>query len=159
MLRIGEGYDVHRLAVGGPLRLGCVDLAAEVSAVGHSDGDAVAHAACDALLGALALGDIGTHFPPSDDCWKGQRSTMFLRSVAAMLAERDAHVINLDITVVLERPKLADHIVSMRSAVAEALGLDIDAVSIKAKTAEGMGAVGEGAAVEAHAIALVDIAD
>ncbi len=159
MLRIGEGYDIHRLVQGGPLRLACVDIPADCSAIGHSDADAVAHAVCDALLGALALGDMGTYFPSADQKWKGVCSGEFLCAVARQLAARHAEVVNVDITVVLERPRLREHISAMREAVARPLGIAGDAVSIKAKTAEGLGAVGEGRAIEARAVALILIAD
>ncbi len=159
MLRIGEGYDIHRLAAGRPLMLGCLEVPAQAGAVGHSDGDALAHAVCDALLGAIGAGDIGAHFPPSDPRWQGTASRVFLEHAARLLAERGARVLNVDATVILERPRLAPYLAGMRAALAQALGLEADRVSIKAKTAEGIGAVGEGNAVEARAVVLVELID
>ncbi len=159
MLRIGEGWDSHRLVEGRALRIACVEIPFERGSLGHSDGDAAAHAACDALLGALALGDIGSHFPPGDPRWEGVDSRVFLAKVVSMLADRHANLVNIDITVIVESPRLAPFICDMRAAMAEALGCDVERVSIKAKSAEGLGAVGEGAAIEARAVALVHVAE
>lgn len=159
MLRIGEGYDIHRLVQGGPLRLACVDVACDRSAEGHSDADAAAHAVCDALLGAMALGDIGSYFPSSDQRWRGVSSQEFLRRVAAQLAARRVRIVNVDVTIILQQPRLREYIAAMREAVAAVLGLSDGAISIKAKTAEGLGDVGEGRAVEARAVALVSVPD
>lgn len=156
MLRIGEGYDIHRLSPGGPLMLGCVEVAAEFGAVGHSDGDVLAHAVCDAIFGALGTGDIGQHFPPNDDRWAGVRSHVFLEAAAQELAEHGFRIVNLDCTVILERPKLAPVMGAIRSAIATAVGCDVSQVSVKAKTAEGLGAVGEGSALEARAVVLLE---
>ncbi len=153
---IGYGYDIHRLQAGETLVLGGVTIPSEKGTVAHSDGDVVLHAICDALLGAAALGDIGKHFPDSDPQWKGQASSEFVRRVAAMLRERHIKVINVDSTVVLERPKLAPHISAMRTCIAEALGIERSHVSVKATTNEGLDAVGRGEAVAAHAVAQVD---
>lgn len=155
MNRIGQGYDIHRLQTGGPLRLGCTDVPADVAAVGHSDGDVLAHAICDALLGALGAGDIGQHFPPTDQRWRGADSRTFLAEAAAMVAAAGYRIVNVDATVVLESPKLAPHRDAIRSALAVALGCEVAAISVKAKTNEGLGPVGEGAAVSASAVVLL----
>jgi 2-C-methyl-D-erythritol 2,4-cyclodiphosphate synthase len=157
MLRIGEGYDIHRLVPGRPLMLGLTEIPSEAGALAHSDGDALAHAVCDALLGAMAAGDIGTHFPPSDPRWKGAESRVFLEHAARLLSERGGVLLNVDATVILEKPRLAPHLAGMRAALARALGVEAERVSIKAKTAEGIGAVGEGAAVEARAVVLIEL--
>lgn len=157
--RIGEGYDIHRLAAGRPMRLGCVEIPCEFGPLGHSDGDVLAHAVCDAVLGAIALGDIGAHFPPQDPRWRDADSRRFIVRAVELARENDACVVNVDATVVLERPKLAPYIPEMRRVLAEILGCSPSAVSVKAKTAEGLGAVGEGKAIEARAIVLVRIGD
>lgn len=159
MLRIGEGYDVHALVEGRELVLCGVRIDGARGPEGHSDGDALAHAICDALLGAAALGDIGRHFPPGDERFKGSPSRMFLERVVELLAEQGYRVANVDATVVLERPRLSPHIHAIRTSLAEALGCPVDSVSVKAKTAEKMGPVGEGKAIEARAIALVERRD
>lgn len=159
MNRIGEGYDIHRLSAGGPLRLGCCDIPAKVGAVGHSDGDALAHAVCDALLGAVGAGDIGQHFPPGDERWAGADSRVFLAEAVRIVAGAGYVLVNVDATVGLESPKLAPHREAMILALADALGCGRDCVSVKAKTGEGMGPVGEGAAVEARAVVLLARAD
>ena len=156
MLRVGEGYDVHRLVEGRPFRLGLIEIDHDRGPLGHSDGDAVAHALCDALFGAAALGDIGTHFSPRDERWKDADSAAFVRAAAAMLDEHGWTVVNVDITVVTERPRLAPHIASMRAALAAALGCDVERVSVKAKTAEGLGEIGRNEAIEARCVALVE---
>ncbi len=158
MLRIGEGYDVHTLVDGRPLRLACVEVPAGRGSLGHSDGDAAAHAVCDAILGAMALGDMGAHFPSSEQRWKDADSSVFLREVAAMLAGRGGRLVNLDLTVVLEEPRLSPHLQAMREALAAALGCDLGAVSVKAKSSDGVGPVGRGDAVEARAVVLVEVA-
>jgi len=159
MLRIGEGYDIHELEAGRSLMIGCVEVPAPVGAIGHSDGDVLAHAICDSILGALAAGDIGRHFPPGDERWRGVPSRRFLERVAEMLAARKGTLVNVDATVVLESPRLAPFIEGMRVAMAKALGCDFSRISIKAKTAEGCGWIGEGRAIEARAVALVDLPD
>jgi 2-C-methyl-D-erythritol 4-phosphate cytidylyltransferase/2-C-methyl-D-erythritol 2,4-cyclodiphosphate synthase len=153
--RAGTGYDLHRLVPGRPLTIGGVVVPAELGALAHSDGDVVCHAVTDAILGAAGLGDIGRHFPDSDPRWKGVSSLDLLARVAAMLAEEGLELGNVDATVILERPKIRDYIEPMRRAVAAALGIDWDRVSIKGKTNEGVDAVGRGEAIAAHAIALV----
>ncbi|SRR5579871_859966 len=156
MSRIGIGYDSHRLVMGRPLIIGLVHVAFDYGPEGHSDGDVVAHALTDALLGAAALGDIGRHFPNNDPRWKDADSRLFLTHAVELLKHAGFRPVNVDAVVVLERPKLAPHILTMRQALADALGLPLDAVSVKAKTAEGLGAVGEGRAIEAHAVAMIE---
>lgn len=155
MYRIGEGFDLHRLEAGRKLRIGCVDVPAPFGSVAHSDGDVLAHAIVDALLGAIGEGDIGRHFPPDDPKWKGADSRVFLAEAARRVAARGGRLANVDSTVILESPKLAPHIPSMCIELARALGCEPSAVSVKAKSAEGVGAVGEGSAVEARAVVLV----
>jgi 2-C-methyl-D-erythritol 4-phosphate cytidylyltransferase/2-C-methyl-D-erythritol 2,4-cyclodiphosphate synthase len=153
--RAGTGYDLHRLVAGRPLVLGGVTIPSDRGALGHSDADVVCHAATDAILGAACLGDIGRHFPDSKAEWKGASSLGFLSRAAAMVAEHGYEVGNVDVTVILEAPKIRDYIEAMRTAVASALGIDPARVSIKAKTNEGVDAIGRGEAIAAHAIAMV----
>ena len=157
-LRIGNGYDVHALAQGLPMWLGGVRIPSETGFVAHSDGDVAIHAVCDALLGALALGDIGHLFPDTSDEWKGIDSKILLGKVVAVIQERGFRVGNVDVTIALQRPKLAPHIVSMRETLAPILGVSIDAVSVKATTTErlGFGGRGEGCEVWASAIVIKD---
>jgi len=157
MLRIGQGYDIHRLVAGRPLRLGCVEVPFELGSLGHSDGDAAAHALCDALLGAAGLGDMGVFFPSSDASWKGVDSGVFLREVAQKLASLGAVLVSADVTVVIEKPRLLPHLAAMRAAMAAALGIEVGLLSVKAKSNDGVGPVGEGAAVMALAVALVEV--
>lgn len=159
MNRIGEGYDIHRLRPGGPLRLGCFDVPADVEAVGHSDGDTLAHAVCDALLGAVGAGDIGLHFPPGDERWAGADSRVFLTEAVRLVADAGYLIVNIDATVGLEAPKLSPHRDAIRAALARALGCDVACVSVKAKTAEGLGPIGEGAAIESRAVVLLAARD
>jgi 2-C-methyl-D-erythritol 2,4-cyclodiphosphate synthase len=159
MQRIGTGYDIHRLAAGRRFVLGGVELPADRGPLGHSDGDALLHALIDALLGAAALGDIGGHFPPSDPAWQDADSRELAARVAAEVRAAGWALINVDATVILESPRLAPRIAAMRQAVATALGIDVTRVSIKAKSNEGLDAVGEGRAVAAHAIALIERPD
>jgi len=156
MLRIGEGYDIHRLAVPGPLRLGCVDIEYAKGVVGHSDGDALAHAICDALLGALSLGDMGRWFPSSDERWSNVDSIIFLRRVAELVGENGARIVNIDSTVILEQPRLGPFLAPMRAALSQALGCELERISVKAKSADGLGPIGSGEAVSAHAITLLE---
>ncbi|HET7618701.1 MAG TPA: 2-C-methyl-D-erythritol 4-phosphate cytidylyltransferase [Vicinamibacterales bacterium] len=152
--RVGTGYDLHRLVEGRPLILGGVTIPSERGAMGHSDADVVCHAATDAILGAAGLGDIGRHFPDTDPAWKGASSLALLAEAAKMVRER--HTIeNVDVTVVLERPKIGAHLAAMRAGVAGALGIDPARVSIKGKTNEGLDAVGRGEAIAAHAVAML----
>ncbi len=153
--RAGTGYDLHRLVEGRPLVLGGVTIPSDRGALGYSDADVVCHAITDAVLGAASLGDIGRHFPDTDPRWKGASSVDLLRRAVAMLAEAGLQVGNVDVTVILERPKIKDHVDAMRASVAGTLGIDVSRVSIKGKTNEGVDAVGRGEAIAAHAIALV----
>jgi 2-C-methyl-D-erythritol 2,4-cyclodiphosphate synthase len=155
MVRVGFGYDVHQLVEGRELWLGGVLIPHTVGALGHSDADVLLHAVCDALLGAVALGDIGRHFPDTDVRWKGADSKLLLKAVVAMLVERGWRVGNVDATLVLEKPKILPHVPAMRSIMAPLLGVPEDAVSIKATTNEKMGFVGRQEGVCAHAVALV----
>ena len=154
-IRIGHGFDVHAFGDGDHLMLGGVRVPHERGVVAHSDGDVVIHALCDALLGALALGDIGRHFPPSDPQWKGADSRAFLRHCSALVRERGWMLGNADITVVCERPKVGPHAEAMRAALAEDLGVAIDAVSVKATTTETLGFTGRGEGIAAQAVALL----
>ena len=153
--RIGNGYDVHALAPGLPMWLGGVQIPSETGFVAHSDGDVAIHALCDALLGCLALGDIGHLFPDTSDEWKGIDSKILLGKVVAVIQERGFRVGNVDVTIALQRPKLAPHIVSMRETLAPILGVSIDAVSVKATTTERLGFVGRGEGCEVWASAIV----
>ena len=154
-LRIGFGNDVHRLAAGRKLILGGVRIPFGKGPVGHSDGDALAHALCDALLGAAALGDIGRHFPDTSPRWRGASSLEFLRRVRQQLEAGSYTIVNLDSTVEIERPRLAPFIDRMRRKTARALGIRPEQISIKAKSGEGLGEVGTGGAVRASAVALI----
>ena len=149
---MGQGWDVHRLAAGRPLILGGITIPAEFGLEGHSDADVLSHAITDALLGAAALGDIGMHFPDTDPRWKGVDSLHFLRHARDLAAQKGYRIVNIDSTVILERPKLKDFRQSIRQKLAETLGLDIDQVSVKFKTAEKVGPVGEGRSAEAQAL-------
>jgi 2-C-methyl-D-erythritol 4-phosphate cytidylyltransferase / 2-C-methyl-D-erythritol 2,4-cyclodiphosphate synthase len=153
--RAGTGYDLHRLVAGRPLILGGVTIPSERGALGHSDADVVCHSLTDAMLGAAGLGDIGRHFPDSDPRWKDAHSIDLLRHVAGLVAGEGFVVGNVDVTVILESPKIRDHVDAMRAAVAAAIGIDVARVSIKGKTNEGVDAVGRGEAIAAHAIALI----
>ena len=155
MLRVGFGSDIHRLAEGRPLILGGVTIDSDLGAEGHSDADALTHAVTDALLGALALGDIGTHFPNNDERWKNAESFVFLRYALGLVKQRGFSVVNVDSTIHLERPKLRDYIERMQEGIADALEVESSAISIKAKTGEAVDAVGEGRAVRADAIVLL----
>jgi 2-C-methyl-D-erythritol 2,4-cyclodiphosphate synthase len=150
--RFGQGWDVHRIAPGRPLILGGVTIPCEFGFEGHSDADVLSHAITDAILGALALGDIGVHFPDSDPRWKGCDSLVFLRHARDLARERGFALVNVDSTVILERPKLKDYRMAIRQKLADALDLDIDRVSVKFKTAEKVGPVGEGRSAEAQAV-------
>lgn len=153
--RIGIGNDVHRLVADRKLILGGVEIPFDQGAEGHSDGDALAHAICDALLGAAALGDIGQHFPDTLPKWHNASSLGFLRHVQGLLARLDCSILNVDATVGLERPKLARHIPLMRKQIADALGIKPSQVSVKAKSGEGLDSVGRGEAVRADAVAMI----
>ena len=155
-MRIGHGYDIHRLVAGRPLVLGGVVVPSDVGLAGHSDADVLTHAVIDALLGAAALGDIGAHFPDTDEAWRGADSLDLLRTVVERLGAAGFRISNVDATVVLERPKLRDHIDTMRAGLAAAMSVDVGRVSVKATTGEGMGFVGTGEGAAAHAVALVE---
>lgn len=150
--RTGIGWDVHRLVSGRPLILGGVSVPSECGLEGHSDADVLAHALTDAVLGAAALGDIGQHFPDSDPQWEGADSLGFLRRALELVRQRGYRVVNADATVILERPKLKDYRRAIRDSLAGALELPVERVSVKFKTAERLGPVGEGQAAEAQAV-------
>jgi len=154
-LRTGFGNDLHRLTAGRKLVLGGVHVPFAKGPAGHSDGDALAHAICDALLGAAALGDIGRHFPNTSPKWRGVSSLVFLQHVRDLLQDAGYEIVNVDATVGLERPKLSPYIPRMQKRLAQALGLNTGQVSVKAKTGEGVDALGRGEAVRADAVALV----
>jgi 2-C-methyl-D-erythritol 2,4-cyclodiphosphate synthase len=156
MTRSGIGYDLHRLVEGRKLLIGGVEIPFEKGSQGHSDGDVLSHAICDALLGAAGLGDIGTHFPDTDAKWKGASSLLFLEHVARLLAGRRMQIVHIDAVVICERPKLGSHFPAMRAALAKSLGLAGDQISLKAKTNEGVDAIGRGEAIAAHAIATLE---
>jgi 2-C-methyl-D-erythritol 2,4-cyclodiphosphate synthase len=153
--RIGQGFDVHAFGDGDHVMLGGVRVPHARGIVAHSDGDVALHALCDAMLGALALGDIGTHFPPSDARWKGADSRAFVRHCDALLRERGWRVGNADITVICERPKIGPHARAMREAIAADLGIDIDDISVKATTTETLGFAGRGEGIAAQAVCLL----
>lgn len=151
--RTGIGWDSHRIAAGRPLILGGVHIASEFGLEGHSDADVLAHAITDAILGAAALGDIGMHFPDTDERWKGADSMKLLAHALKLAEEHDFALVNIDSTVILERPKLKDYRMAIRERLAAVLHLDLDRVSVKFKTAEKVGPVGEGRSAEAQAVA------
>ena len=155
-MRIGHGYDVHRLVAGRKLILGGVELPFEKGLLGHSDADVLTHAVMDALLGAAALGDIGRLFPDNDTAYEGADSLVLLRRVTETLAEHGCRIGNVDATVLAQRPKLAPHIPAMREKLAVAMGISADQVSVKATTEEGLGFTGAGEGIAAHAVALIE---
>ncbi len=154
-LRIGYGNDIHRLVEGRPLIIGGISVESDIGADGHSDADVLLHAITDAVLGALALGDIGSHFPNSDERWRGAESSKFLAYAAGLIREQGYRIENIDSTVSLERPKLSLYIHDMREGIAAAAGIDLEQVSVKAKTGEGVDAIGESKAIRADAVVLV----
>ncbi len=156
MTRSGIGYDLHRLAEGRKLILGGIEVPFEKGPVGHSDGDALAHAICDALLGAAGLGDIGTHFPDTDPKWKGASSLVFLETIRKLLDQRRLRIAHIDAIVIAERPKLGPHFPAMREALGKALGVEPARINLKAKTHEGVGEIGRGEALAAQAIATLE---
>jgi 2-C-methyl-D-erythritol 2,4-cyclodiphosphate synthase len=156
MFRIGIGTDTHRLVAGRPLVLGGVRVAAERGADGHSDADSLSHAVADAILGAICEGDLGVHFPDSDPQWRSADSLDLLSRVMWLVRERNLHVVNVDATVLLEAPKLRTYIDAMRENIAGVLGVEVGCVSVKAKTGEGLDAVGQGLAVTAQAVVLME---
>jgi 2-C-methyl-D-erythritol 2,4-cyclodiphosphate synthase len=155
-MRVGHGFDAHRLVEGRKLVLGGVEIAHETGALGHSDADVLAHAISDALLGAAALGDLGGHFPDTDDRWKNADSMELLGHCAAEVHREGYRIENIDATIVVQRPKLAPHIVQMRQKIAGRLGLSLTQVSVKAKSSEGMGYTGDGSGIAAYAVALLE---
>lgn len=155
-VRIGQGWDVHRIESGRPLILGGVTIPAEFGLAGHSDADILSHAVTDAILGAIAAGDIGMHFPDTDPRWKGAGSLVFLKHACDLAAQAGFRIVNVDSTVILERPKLKDFRTSIRQSLATAMEIDAACVSVKFKTAEGVGPVGEGRSAEAQAVVLLE---
>jgi 2-C-methyl-D-erythritol 2,4-cyclodiphosphate synthase len=153
--RSGIGYDLHRLVEGRPLIIGGVTIPFAKGAQGHSDADVACHAATDAILGAVCLGDIGRHFPDTDPRWKGASSIELLRQAAGMVREAGFEIVNVDVVVVLERPKIAPHLQAIREGLASAMAIPVDGISVKGKTNEGVDAVGRGEAIAAHAVAMV----
>ena len=151
-IRTGLGWDAHRLAAGRPLILGGVTVPSDLGLEGHSDADVLSHAITDAILGAAALGDIGMHFPDSDPRWKGANSLVFLRHAKELAAQRGYRIVNVDATIVLERPKLKEYRQAIRERIAETLELETDRVSVKFKTAEQVGPVGERRSAESQAL-------
>jgi len=151
--RVGIGYDLHRLEAGRKLVIGGIEVPFDKGPVGHSDGDVLAHALCDALLGAAGLGDIGTHFPDSDPKWKGANSLLFLENVRKLLTDKRLKIEHVDAVVILERPKLGPHFPKMREALAKSLGVSAEMIHLKAKTNEGVDAVGRGEAIACHVAA------
>jgi 2-C-methyl-D-erythritol 2,4-cyclodiphosphate synthase len=155
--RTGIGYDLHRLAEGRPLIVGGVTVPFEKGPVGHSDGDVLAHAMCDALFGAAGLGDIGSHFPDSDPKWKGANSLLFLEHARKLLDEKQLKIEHIDAVVILERPKLGPHFPKMREALAKSLDVTLGRIHLKAKTNEGVDAIGRGEAIAAYVVATLTI--
>ena len=155
-MRVGHGYDVHRLVEDRKLIIGGVEIPYEKGLLGHSDADVLTHAVMDALLGAAALGDIGKHFPDTDQKYKGADSIKLLEHVAALLDEKGFYTENIDCTIIAQRPKLAPYIPLMKQRLAEAAGLDADCVNVKATTEEKLGFTGEGLGIACHAVALIE---
>lgn len=155
-MRIGHGYDVHAFAEGRRLILGGVDVPHTKGLMGHSDADVLTHAVCDALLGAAALGDIGKHFPDTDSTYKGINSILLLKKVSDLLNSRGYRIVNTDSTIIAQRPKLAPYIEQMRQCLADAMGVDISAVSVKATTEEHLGFTGREEGISAHTVCLIE---
>lgn len=155
-MRIGHGYDVHRLVEGRKLIMGGVDIPWEKGLLGHSDADVLLHAIADAMLGALAMGDIGKHFPDTDPAFKGADSMKLLAHVVWLLQERGYQVGNLDATIIAQRPKMAPHIQTMRENIARVCGVEVDQINVKATTEEGLGFTGTGEGISAHAVVLME---
>ncbi len=156
-MRVGFGYDVHRFVSGRPLVLGGVEIPYLLGLQGHSDADVLLHAICDALLGAIAAGDIGRHFPDTDPQYRGIKSTLLLKEVAALVAEKGFRIMNVDSTIVAQKPRLADAIPRMVEEVARTLEIEAERVNVKATTTEGLGFAGRGEGIAAYAVALVDV--
>lgn len=156
MVRIGHGYDVHRLTEGRKCIIGGVDIPYDKGLLGHSDADVLLHALSDALLGAAALGDIGKHFPDTDPAYKGISSMVLLSRVYSLLQSKGYSVVNADITVIAQAPKLAPHIPAIRENIASCLGTDVDRINVKATTEEGLGFTGSGEGIACHAVCLIE---
>ncbi len=157
MTRVGFGFDLHPLRRGRPLVLGGVTIPAEAGLDGHSDADVLAHAVGEAMLGALALGDLGRHFPDTDPRWRGVSSLTLLARVADLIGTRGGRLVNVDATVLAQAPRLAPHLAEMAKRLADALGLAVEAVSVKAKSPEGLGLVGRGEGIAAMAVVAVEV--
>jgi len=155
-MRVGHGFDVHRLVAGRKLVIGGVEIAHEKGLLGHSDADVLLHAICDALLGAAAMGDIGKHFPDDDERYKGIDSRELLREVCRLIAERGRRVVNVDATIIAEAPRMAPHIPKMVANIASDLAIEPHDVNVKATTTEGLGFTGQGEGIAAHAVCLVE---
>ena len=155
-MRVGHGYDVHRLVEGRKLILGGVEIPWEKGLFGHSDADVLLHALMDAMLGAAALGDIGQHFPDSDERYAGADSLQLLAEASRLLTEAGYRLVNADCTILAQRPKLMPHVPAMRANIARVLGVEPDAVSVKATTEEGLGFTGDGSGIAAHAVVLIE---
>ncbi len=153
MIRSGIGYDLHRLEPGRKLILGGVEVPFDRGPVGHSDGDVLSHGICDALLGAAGLGDIGTHFPDTDPQWKGASSLLFLERTKKLIGEKGLTISHIDAVVITEKPKLGPHFPAMRKKLAATLGIEESQINLKAKTNEGVDAIGRGEAIAAYAVA------
>lgn len=158
-MRVGIGYDSHRFGADRPLILGGVRVPHPQGLTGHSDADVIAHAVTDAVLGAAAMGDIGTHFPPDDEEWRGADSIELLRSATEIVSGRNYQVVNIDVTVICEAPRIGPHATAMRTALAGALGIGVQHVSVKGKTNEAMGWIGRGEGIAAIAVALLATVD
>jgi 2-C-methyl-D-erythritol 2,4-cyclodiphosphate synthase len=155
-MRIGFGFDTHALKAGLPLKVGGIDIPFDKGSLGHSDADVLIHAICDALLGAAALGDIGQHFPDTDPAYKGIDSALLLKDCCALVRKAGYEISNLDCTVCLEAPKLAPHMNAMRTRLAELMDINIKKVSVKAKTSEKLGFIGQGEGLSAYAMVLIE---
>lgn len=155
-MRVGQGWDIHRLVTGRPLLLGGVTVPYERGLLGHSDGDVVLHAISDAVLGAIGAGDIGTHFPDSDPRYRGADSAILLEQVVSLARTRGYAIGNIDVTIIAEKPRLASHMPAMRDRVAALTTGDVERINLKAKTAEGLDAIGRGEAIAASAIVLME---
>jgi 2-C-methyl-D-erythritol 2,4-cyclodiphosphate synthase len=153
--RCGIGYDLHRLEADRKLMIGGVHVPFDKGPVGHSDGDVLAHAICDALLGAASMGDIGKHFPDTDPKWKGANSLIFLEHLRSLFTDKSLQIIHIDAVVITERPKLGPHFSRMREALAKSLGIEPEQINLKAKTNEGVDAIGRGEAIAAHVVATI----
>ena len=155
MMRVGTGYDVHAFCEGGFLTLGGIKIPFDKAFAAHSDGDVLIHAMCDALLGALALGDIGKHFPPNDNKWKGCNSEVFLKHVIGLVTKQGYKINNIDSTIICEQPKMQPHIIAMRENLATIMGLEISQISVKATTTEKLGYCGRGQGIAVQSTCLV----